>query len=285
MRSLLVTRIMLLTFGIVLCGQTIVGHAANPARGDGSLVIGGSGSALGAMRMLGIAFEKANPGIAVVVLPSLGTSGGIKAVAKGAIDIGLCGRPLTDEEKALGLAVAAYADTPLVLAVKTDDPLSNIGQTEFIKMLTGGVEIAPNDRRARPILRPAHDPETIVIREAFPDIGAAIDRALAAHAMVTVALTAQEAADLIERIPGAIGPSTLGLMRSENRRMKALSLDGVVPTRANIANGSYPLVINLSLASRPNPPERVRKFIEFVGSENGRRLLEESGHYVKQKGK
>ncbi|MEN6585273.1 MAG: substrate-binding domain-containing protein [Sulfuricella sp.] len=254
--------------------------ATRPVLAVETLTIGGNGGAIGSMKLLGSAFEKAHPGIKVVVLPSLGTSGGIKAVYKGAIDIGLSGRLLTDEEKKLGLVVAEYAKTPLVFAVKADNPLSGLSKDEFLSLLKGAPGTALHGQRMRPILRPAKDAETLLIIKNFPEIGKAIERTLSSPLDATVALNAQDAADLIEKIPGAIGFSALSLVRSEKRRMKVLPFDGVAPSAENITNGSYPLVMGLYLVTKPNPPERIRKFIEFVHSDHGARLLEESGNYV-----
>lgn len=253
---------------------------ADPVLAGETLTIGGNGSALGSMKLLGSAFETSHPGITVVVLPSLGTSGGIKAVSKGAIDIGLSARVLIDEEQKLGLDVIEYAKTPVVFSVKADNPLSGLSKDEFLRILKGGASAGLHGQRMRPILRPVNDAEVIHIRKTFPEIGAAIERTLSSHMDATVALTAQEAADLIEKIPGAIGFSTLSLIRSEKRQMKVLPFNGVAPSAANIANGSYPLVMGLYLVTKHNPPERIRKFIEFVRTDPGARLLEEYGNYA-----
>ena len=45
--------------------------------------IGGTGFALGVMKMLAESFEKQYPGVKIQVFPSLGSSGGIKAVLQG----------------------------------------------------------------------------------------------------------------------------------------------------------------------------------------------------------
>lgn len=260
------------------CVLAIVGClTAQPTLAGETLTLGGNGGALGTMKRLGSAFEQSHPGYTVVVLPSLGTSGGIKAVAKGAIDIGLSARLLTDQEQKLGLDVTEYARTPLVFAVKAGHPLTGLSEAGFLNMLKVG---RPQGQRMRPILRPTNDAESTLISRRFPEIGAAIERRLASRADATVALTSQEAADLIEKIPDAIGFSTLSLIRSENRQMKVLPFNGVVPSAANIANGTYPLVMGLYLVTQPNPPERVRRFIEFVHSQPVARLLDELGNYV-----
>jgi ABC-type phosphate transport system substrate-binding protein len=52
---------------------------------------------------------KTDSAIRIAVPPSIGSSGAIRAVADGAIDVGLVTRPLTEAEKRLGLT--AYAES------------------------------------------------------------------------------------------------------------------------------------------------------------------------------
>src|SRR4030042_4023517 len=107
----------ILLLGVLISGLLL--HST--ALAEGVLKIGGTGTSLGSMQLLAKAFEKSHPGIKVVViLPSIGSSGGIKAVSKGSIDIGLSARPLKDEERNLGVLTTEYARTPFILVIRKD---------------------------------------------------------------------------------------------------------------------------------------------------------------------
>src|SRR5512141_304500 len=79
--------------------------------------ISGTGGAMETMRILGGAFRKKNPGIRVEMVSGMGSSGSIKAVLAGRLDIGLSGRTLSDEERGQGAVETSYAKTPFVFAV------------------------------------------------------------------------------------------------------------------------------------------------------------------------
>ena len=86
-----------------------------------SLIIGGTGGALQSMRVLGAAYEQHNPNIKVTVPKSLSRGGGIKAMLRGKLDIGLSGRPLKNEEKKAGAIARPYARTPFLLGISGEN--------------------------------------------------------------------------------------------------------------------------------------------------------------------
>src|SRR5687767_3132598 len=91
--------------------------AAGAAQAAAEIKIGGTGNALGTMRELAHAYSKLHPGTKVIVLPSLGSGGGIKAATNGAIDIAVSSRPLKDDERQPDVVETEYARTPFVFAV------------------------------------------------------------------------------------------------------------------------------------------------------------------------
>src|ERR1700753_2742204 len=102
-----------LTMGTALAMLLTATGASRPATSaeQKPLRIGGTGMALGAMTTISAAFVASETDAAMEVLPSLGTGGGLAAVAAGAIDLALSARPLTDTDRAKGLMSWAYART------------------------------------------------------------------------------------------------------------------------------------------------------------------------------
>jgi len=236
-----------------------------PAFAGESLKIGGSGSALGVMKMLGLAFEKKHPDIKVEVLPSLGSSGGIKAVSKMVIDIGLSGRPLKSDEQNPQLEIIEYAKTPFIFIANKDVDVTTLSQKEIERLYSGDTLTWPDGKQIRLILRAAYESDTITLKSISPEISKAVDAALSRKGLVT-AMTDQETADLIEKTPGAVGTSTLTLITTEKRQVKVLSY-----------NKSYPIYKSLYMVISTRPSEKVKQFLDFIKSSEGKNILAKGG--------
>lgn len=241
-----------------------------------TIVIGGVGSALGTMRMIADAFEKSHAGVKVKLLPSLGSTGGVKGVVTGAIDIGLAGRELNQEEKHQGAVAREYARSPLVFVANESAPVKGLSIQAIVDIYEGKMLNWPDGSRLRLVLRPASDIDTRLVKEISPAVGRAVDRAHSRFGMI-IAITNQESDSLVESTSGALGISTMMQVFSEKRSLKVLSLDGVKPGARTLANGSYRPHKRFFLVTRPNPTTSVQLFLRFVQSRAGVQLLEQSG--------
>src|SRR4030042_6356520 len=93
--SYLICVLAVLLFG----GSLGTGYAsANPKE---KLIITGTGSSIGTMQRMGEVFQKKHPNVTVNLPPSIGSTGAIKAVKAGRIDIGLSYRPLKPDERSM----------------------------------------------------------------------------------------------------------------------------------------------------------------------------------------
>ena len=250
----------------------------NAVAADG-FTIGGSGAALGTMRLLAKEFTARNPDIAVTIMPNLGSGGGIRAVLGGAIGLAVTSRALEESEKKLGAVETEYARTPFVFAVSTQSRVTAVTARELADIYAGKMAAWIDGSPVRVVLRPPSETDTRIVENISADIRRGI---LAANARpgVRFSVTDQDAANDIEKIPGAIGPSTLTLILSENRALRALKLDGKDPTPMNAASGTYPYHKRLFLVTGAKRPVPVERFIAFVQSPAGRKILVSNGHWI-----
>jgi phosphate transport system substrate-binding protein len=241
------------------------------------LRVSGTGTALGTMRALSAAFDKANPGYRLEVLPSVGSSGAFKAVVQGALDIGLSARALRPDEYRLGLVTLPYARTPFFLATGPNTGVAGLTAAELARIYRGEIAAWPNGVRVRPVLRPKTDADTQILQAISPELKEAIDVAHARDGML-MAATNQECSEILGRTPGAIGPVTLTQVVTEELTLSPLAWNGVAPSLPNLASGAYPLNKTLFLVIRAPASPGVRRFAAFLGSAEARKILELTGN-------
>ncbi len=243
------------------------------------LRIGGTGNALGTMRLLGEAFARAHPETKPLILASIGTSGAFKALPKGAIDIGVSSRMPTEEEKQAGLSAIEYARSPTVFAVQNSNRVAGISLSQLEEVYSGKLTTWPDGTRIRPIMRQPGDDNTRQIKQLSPEIEQAVGHAEQQPGLA-FAVTDQDAADKMELIPGSLGVSTLALIRSENRRLRPLMLGAVAPSMDNARSGRYPLVKHFYFVLPQEPTRAAQAFVKFVKSPPARKILEQNGHFI-----
>ncbi len=247
------------------------------ARAEEVLRASGTGSSLGALRRLGDAFAAANPGHRLKLLPSVGTGGAIAAVANGALDVGVSGRPLEPAELALGLAELPYARTPFVLGAGPGTGIRGVTTTDLVRIYRGETTAWPNGERVRVVMRPRADVDTALLRAISPELSAALDAAYARQGLL-VAVTNQECDEILSRTPGAIGPTTLTEIVTDARSVTPLAWNGSAPTLPNVASGAYPLSKTLRAVTRVPASGAVQRFLAFLRTPAAARILEETGN-------
>lgn len=240
-----------------------------------SIKVGGSGSGLGVMKILGAAFAKQHPDFTLVVTPSMGSSGGIKAVQAGALDISLSSRPLTADE-ASSLNGRLVAKTPFILGTHKGSPYQNISTQQLLDFYTGAVTIWPNGQPVRLILRPSKESDNIALQQFSPAMESAVTAALTRTGLL-VAFSDQDTADALERQAGSLGPSTLALVLSEKRAIKPLAFNGVTPSVKTLKDGSYPYYKPIYLVTKSAPSPLIKTFVDFILSPAGSQILTHDG--------
>ena len=246
-----------------------------PPQAAETLMIGGTGSANSVAQKLAEAYRQTRPARVLQVLPSLGTSGGLRALADGQIDIALSSRALKPQERE-GMRLEPFARTPLALVAHDDVTVSGLSTEALIAFFRGTETRWPDGTRARPVLRPYLDAEAQVLAAwSEPLADALADAVYRTDLLVT--MTTQENLETIEQIPGAFGYAPLSEVLAGDRPLRVLAFEGVEPSPAQLAAGDYPLALTLAMVTSPAASEDARAFIEFVRSAAGARVLEAAG--------
>jgi len=238
----------------------------------------GTGASVGAMQLMAKAFQKKHPGVTVQVLPSIGSTGGIKAVQEGKIDIGLSSRLLKPEERNDGIIEEPYGRTVFIFGVQDSNPIKGFTLAEIEEIYAGKRKTWSDGTPIRLILRPLGDAYTTYLSSINPGLKSSSEKA---HFIpgVYVGNTDQEAAMQIEKTPGSFGTTSSSLVATEKRKIKALSVDGVAPTLSNVSTGKYSYAMALSLVyKRDKYKGAVKDFMEFVFSREGKKILSDNGH-------
>jgi len=244
-----------------------------PLAGRDVVRVGGTGAGLGALQALGKAYSERHPDCDIQVLPSVGSTGGIRAVLEGKLDVGCTSRPLFPAEQAASLAHTPWATTAFVFVTQDlgpSEPLTLAG----IEAIYAGRRTRWNDGRPiRLVLRPTSDTAHAYLSRFTPGMEAALSHA---HQVpgVFVGITDQEALAYLERTPGSFGTSVLGLVVSEKRRVQVLPVDGLLPS-----DPGYPFLLSLALVHRGGQASAAaRSFLEFAGSTAAARILTSCGY-------
>jgi phosphate transport system substrate-binding protein len=248
-----------------------------PSSAETILKVGGTGSALGTMRQLAAAYEKTQPGIKIKVMPSLGSTAGIKAALAGAIDLGLASRPLKDNERQQGAHAVEYARTPLTFITSPSVIKKNLTTRELEEIYTRSDARWPDGKTIRLILRPEQDTDTLLISNVSPAMPQAMKAAHARPGM-TVAITDQEATEAVSRISNSFGTAALSEILSDKIPVNVLSFNGVQPTVKGLADKSYPLLKSIFIVTSPKTSAEARGFAAFVTSPAAAGILQSNGN-------
>lgn len=262
--------------GLVWVVTSLIFCASGAAHAE-TLRIGGTGVALGGLVLLGAAFEEENPGTTVEVLPSLGSSGGIKALLAGAIDLAVSSRELKDVEKEGGALARVYATTPLALVTSSKTDADAISTEQIAQMYAGRLTHWPSGQQVRPVLRSFSEFDTQILRSLSDHVSQAIDVALARPGLV-MAANDQENAEMLERLEGSLGAVALGQIATEHRNLKVLTHDGILPKADGIPGHGVIFNKSLYIVSTESPSPLASAFMTYVFSEQARAILSETQH-------
>jgi len=212
-----------------------------------------------------------------LILPgSIGTSGAIKAVLDGAIELGLASRPLNAGEISQGLKELPYARIGIVIAVNQNVPEDNISHQDLVDIFSGVKSTWQNGAMIVVESREEGDSSNRVLAQEIPGFGEALTNAFKNKRWQINYSDTDEVQAIIDT-SYAIGLSDTGALAVTKPMLKPLKIDGIAPTIANVENGRYRYYKVLTFIYKEPLEKESRQFIEFVFSDPGQKIIRENG--------
>jgi len=208
-----------------------------------------------------------------VELQPFNTASGLDAVAGGTADIAGSARPSDGSPEDSRLIFTPVAWDGLVMITNPANPVRSLSLRQLHEIYFGkitnwsqvGGRDAPIDLYA--VISP-NDGVEYSLRSLLYGRG---DQQISAPRLYLNTKALQEG---IALNPNGLGLSTLSNVVG-NPKLRTIPINGVAPTVANIADGSYPLYIPLYLVTNPHSPKtaQTQAFLDFLQTDKAKAVL------------
>ena len=273
--------VIILALGMLAgCGS----EAGNEDAGGGPAVTGtvvtaGSTSVQPLSEELAAAFMDANSGISVEVQGG-GSGQGIKAVAEKIADFGALSRNVKDEEKSSVTKEYVIARDGIAVIVNPESQVDSLTLEQIKRIYTGEIknwsEVGGEDA---PVVVVSRE-EGSGTRGAFTEITKILDKNEAGEEIDNTtkdALVQGSTGAVIQTVattPNTIGYVSLGSLGDS---VKAVKVENVAPSEETVLSGEYKISRPFLYVTGGELSEAAQLFIDFVMSEEGQAIVEESG--------
>lgn len=250
-----------------------IAFVAGCARPLPELRIDGSPGVAPIVVALADAYRLENPRAPVRIGSGLGSSARIQALAEGRIDVAMASHGVdTAALRARGIAAHEIARTAVVFAVNGDVMRTHITSPVVCDVYAGRIGSWSDQLGILPFMRPANEVDAEVAIAAVPCL-----RDITFARTVTMIERPDDMAAELAARRAAFGITSLPYVERSNHRIRALALDGVEPTPENVLSGRYPMSRRAFLLVRHPAPPNVSRFLDFIRTQHGARVLRDAG--------
>lgn len=261
------------------CGEELVTVTETNTDTPVTISLAGSGTAQPLIELLADAYHEANPEVTFEFRPQMHSGGGIRGADAGMFDIGIVSRPPNDEEAALDLRYVVVSTDGLTIATHGSDVgVDSLTSDEVRQVYSGAVtnwaQLGGADREIVVLDRNEDESAKIALREFV--LGPIEEFTVSPRAA-----SLNQESDMVDGLVntrGTIGYLSLGYTLLEALPIRLVTLDGVEPTPANVANGTYKMVRDLGVVVKPQPGEVVQAFVDYLTSEEAHTVM--SAYYA-----
>lgn len=236
--------------------------------------IGGGDAALSVVQALGDAFAAKHPGLKFVYDTSIGSDGGVNLAARQVFDLGMASRELSaSETEAVDRVLVGVAGTGLV--VHQSNTLKDLTTKQVESIYSGKVSDWSALGNSKPL------PVIPLIREKGSSARATFETYVyGGQPTYGGGVLEIQGGDQIRQAvagqPGAIGMVGVTGDEASPTGTRIVSIDGIIPTKPALRDGTYKLRRPLYLVYARNGEQRpgVLEFVEFVRGPDGKTITD-----------
>ncbi len=246
---------------------------------SGEILLSGSTSIQPLAAVLAKEFKKTNPKVSIKFANVTGSGAGIADATKGIVDIGMSSRGLTAEEKKI-LAENIICNDGLAVTVNKSNPLNGISPQQLFDLYSGKIT------NWKTLIRSYDKPVALYSRESGSGTKSCLEDVLKNDYKLDISKSYTDFAGTmsstgqmqtsVKNNTNSIGYMSLGDL--DENQVKALSFDGVKPSIANVANGSYKMSRPFVFATKGVPNTQTKAFIDWCkGNERAQSIIAKMG--------
>jgi len=262
---------------LVLLGLSVVGIGLQgEALAGNNITIKGSTTVLPIAQRTAEVFMDRHPEVKISVQGG-GSGVGIAAIIDGTCDIGDASRSMKEQElsdavsKGVNPKANFVAMDGIAVIVHPSNKVSGLTKNQVKDIYTGKIsDWSALGSESQKIVVVSRDSASGTF-ESFGEL--ALDKEKVRSDALMQASN-QAVASTVAKTPGAIGYVGLGYISSQ---VKALTLNGVMPSSKTVLSNKYSLARPLFMYTNGSPQGVVKDFLDFVLSEEGQKLVEEAG--------
>jgi phosphate transport system substrate-binding protein len=238
--------------------------------------IAGSGGMIPMITEMGKAYMKKNPGDTIDVnQKSLGKEGGIMALNKGSIEIAMLSS-LEDKDKSLPINAVETAIVPSLFAVHPSVTVKALSGQQLCDIYAGKItnwkQIGGTDAKIVVLTRPENESAKIAIRN-----GLGCFKSITEVPTAITLAKATEMKDTLIKTQNAIGMINSIALDDAAGKVIAIRQDGKDVTTTPVSQ--WPMKTLSYLATGKTPSEATKRFMQFVKSPEGQKLIKKEKAY------
>jgi phosphate transport system substrate-binding protein len=205
-----------------------------------------------------------------------GSGKGIQALIDGKTPLAGASRALKSGEKSQKLLGTAIGYDAIAVFVHKNNPVKNLTKEQLKGIFTGKIknwkEVGGKDSAVQPNTEISGQKRATML--AFQEM--AMDDAAYGAGFKEIDLPRDQIVDVAKN-ENAVCSVSFGLLASVSEdlrgKVKAVTVNGVAPTNANIQSGAYLISRPLLLVTKGLPKDDVKKFIDFMLSPEGQKIV------------